>query len=51
VVNLDVGRAIESNIHGVLTHIVEQTAEVSQAISEEYFYAVMPPPAEVSTEA
>jgi uncharacterized alpha-E superfamily protein len=44
VVNLDVERAIDSNIHGVLTHIVDHTAELSQAITEEYFYGVMPAP-------
>jgi uncharacterized alpha-E superfamily protein len=48
VANLDVGRAIGSNIHGVLTHIVDQTAELSQAINEEYFYAVLPVPRETA---
>jgi hypothetical protein len=27
----------------VLTHIVDASAEVSTAIGEEYFYAVLPP--------
>jgi len=45
VLNLDVGRAIDSNIHGVLTHIVEHTAELSQVISEEYFHAAVSAPA------
>ena len=42
VVGLDVERAIDGAIHDVLTHIVDHTAEISRAISEEYFYAVFP---------
>jgi uncharacterized alpha-E superfamily protein len=42
VVGLDVGRAIETDIHDILTQIVDRTAEVSSAIGEEYFYAVLP---------
>jgi uncharacterized alpha-E superfamily protein len=44
VVGLDVDRAVETDIHDVLTHIVDQAAEVSKAIGEEYFYAVLPEP-------
>jgi uncharacterized alpha-E superfamily protein len=43
VVGLDIERAIRTDIHEVLTRIVDRTAEVSQAIGEEYFYAVLPP--------
>jgi uncharacterized alpha-E superfamily protein len=43
VVGLDVARAVETDIHDVLTHIVDASAEVSTAIGEEYFYAVLPP--------
>ncbi|MGD2045840.1 MAG: alpha-E domain-containing protein [Gemmatimonadota bacterium] len=46
VVGLNVDRAVESDIHDVLTHIVDATAEVSQTIGEEYFYAVLPEPLE-----
>jgi hypothetical protein len=42
-VGLDVARAVETDIHEVLTHIVDASAEVSTAIGEEYFYAVLPP--------
>ena len=40
--NLNVARAVETDIHDVLTHIVDRTAELSQTIGEEYFYAVLP---------
>jgi uncharacterized alpha-E superfamily protein len=43
VVGLDIERAIRTDIHEVLTRIVDRTAEVSQAIGEEYFYAVLTP--------
>ena len=42
VVGLDVERAIETDIHDVLTQIVDRTAEVSALVGEEYFYAVLP---------
>lgn len=48
VVGLDVARAVDTDIHDVLTHIVDATAEVSAAVGEEYFYAV-PPGARDST--
>jgi len=46
VVGLNVDRAVETDIHDVLTHIVDATAEVSQTIGEEYFYASLPEPPE-----
>jgi uncharacterized alpha-E superfamily protein len=42
VVGLDVERAIATDIHEILTQIVDRTAEVSAAIGEEFFYAVLP---------
>jgi uncharacterized alpha-E superfamily protein len=44
VVGLNVERAVETDIHDVLTHIVDATAEVSRTIGEEYFYAALPEP-------
>lgn len=42
VVDLDVGRAVGTTIHDVLTMIVDRAAEVSRTIGEDYFYAVRP---------
>lgn len=42
VVALDVDRAVRTDIHDVLTQIVDRCAEVSMAIGDEYFYAVLP---------
>ena len=42
VVGLDVERAIATDIHEILTQMVDRTAEISSAIGEEFFYAAMP---------
>ena len=44
VVGLDLTRAIDNDIHESLTLIVDRVAEVSQALGEEYFYAVQSEP-------
>jgi len=44
VLGLDVDRAIDHDMHEVLTLIVDQCAEVSAAIGGEYFYAELAQP-------
>jgi uncharacterized alpha-E superfamily protein len=40
--SLDIERALEDGIHEVLTRIVDRIAELSQAISHDYFYGILP---------